>query len=540
VGRGGLTPSRVEVVPALFAVSKRTIAFALGVVALSFAGWAAAGLTQGDQGHGIPLVRAADKVTICHATSSDKNPYVQLDVPIKQIFDANGHDTHPDDIIPPFDYVEGGDTKQYPGKNWEAEGIAIWENGCEPTTTTTTTPTTPTTETTSTTTPTTSTTTPTTSTTTPTTSTTTPTTSTTTPTTPTPPLPELVPIGLFVTCVTNHAGTYDAVFGYTNDNRAQQVIPLGLANTFVPAPGNRGQPTTFEPGTVRDAVRVNGIPNGTLLVWGIDFLGNRVAVASEFLPNKCADTPLPPPPPPPKPPQSGLFGTCILRLGAPTYDAIFGYANASGRDVLIPVGRRNFVAPAPVNRGQPTVFRPGVVRFAFAVRNIPLSRRLTWTVSTVGGESRTATVTARYPRNCIIATPAPSADLVLTKSVAPTQVSAGHRVTYTIHVTNRGPNIALRVRIADVLDPRLELLSASSTRGSCSTSGQRVSCRIVALPPGAGVTIVVAARARGGGTIRNVAVARHSRGDPTRRNNVDSSVLHVTGASGAVPPSFTG
>jgi uncharacterized repeat protein (TIGR01451 family) len=518
----------------LFAVSKRSVAFALGVVALAFAGWAAAGMTQGTQDPGTPLVPADKQVTICHATSSETNPYVQLDVPTKQIFGKDGHDTHPEDIIPPFEYVDDdGVTQEYPGKNWP-EGVAIWENGCEPTTTTTTTTPTPTTTTPTTTTPTT--TTPTT--TTPT--TTTPTTTTPTPTTPTPPLPELVPIGLFVTCVTNHAGTYDAVFGYTNDNAAQQVIPLGLANTFVPAPGNRGQPTTFDPGTVRDAVRVNGIPNGTLLVWRIDFVGSRVAVASPFLPNKCADTPLPPPPPPPKPPQSGLFATCVLRLGAPTYDAIFGYANASGRDVSIPVGRRNFLVPAPINRGQPTVFRPGIVRFAFAVRSIPLSRRLTWTVRTVGGEVRTATASARYPRNCIIATPAPSADLVLTKSVAPRQVSAGRRVTYTIHVINRGPNIALRVRITDVVDPRLELLSASSTRGSCTTSGQRVSCRIVALPPGAGVTVTVPARARGGGAIRNVAVSTHSRRDPTRGNNVDSAVIHVTGVSGAVSPSFTG
>jgi uncharacterized repeat protein (TIGR01451 family) len=357
---------------------------------------------------------------------------------------------------------------------------------------------------------------------------------------PEPPPAELVPIGLFVTCVTNHGGTYDAVFGYSNDNRAEQIIPLGLSNTFTPAPGNRGQPTTFEPGTVRNAVTVRGIPNGSSLAWSVMFEKLRVAVANESLSNKCDETPLPPPPPPPKPPESGLFATCVLRLGAPTYTAIFGYANASGNDVIIPIGRRNLVAPAPINRGQPNVFRPGVVLVAFTVDNVPRTRRLTWRVSLSNGEVRTATVSPRYPRNCITAPAAPSADLVLTKSVAPTQVSAGHRLTYTIHVTNRGPNIALRVRINDIVDPRLELLSASSTRGSCTSSGQRFTCRIVALPPGAGVTVAVAARARGGGTIRNIAVATHSRRDPTRRNNVGSAVIQVTGARGAVTPSFTG
>src|SRR5262249_36238440 len=74
------------------------------------------------------------------------------------------------------------------------------------------------------------------------------------------PPPELLPLGLFVTCVTNHGARYDAVFGYTNDNPAQQIVPLGIANTFVPAPGNRGQPTTFEPGTVRNAGPREGDP----------------------------------------------------------------------------------------------------------------------------------------------------------------------------------------------------------------------------------------------------------------------------------------
>jgi hypothetical protein len=54
------------------------------------------------------------------------------------------------------------------------------------------------------------------------------------------------------------------------------------------------------------------------------------------------------------------------------------------------------------------------------------------------------------------------------------------------------------------------------------------------------VTVSVVARARGSGTIRNVAMATHSRRDPTRRNNVGSAVIHVSGVSGAVTPSFTG
>jgi uncharacterized repeat protein (TIGR01451 family) len=128
----------------------------------------------------------------------------------------------------------------------------------------------------------------------------------------------------------------------------------------------------------------------------------------------------------------------------------------------------------------------------------------------------------------------------LTKTVTPAQLTAGQRGTYRIHVLNRGPNIALQVRIVDDVDPRLELLSASTNRGSCTTSGQRVTCRIAALPPGAPVVVVVAVRARAGGTITNRAVVTHSRRDPTPGNNVGSAVITVTGRTGGVLPAFTG
>lgn len=372
------------------------------------------------------------------------------------------------------------------------------------------------------------------------------------------PPPPLAPIGLFVTCVTNHADSYDAVFGYTNDNRAEQIVPLGLRNTFVPAPGNRGQPTTFEPGTVRNAMTVHGIPDDQLLVWSVELNGRRFAVASSLWPQKCDQPPIPPeppepepepppepptpepPPPKPVPPESGLFATCVLRPGGTTFDAVFGYANGNQDEVIIPVGGRNHVAPAPIDRGQPSVFNPGVVLNAFTVRNVPRTQELTWRVTLPGGDVRTATASARYPRNCITAPTPATADLVLTKTVADATLTAGQRTTYRIDVVNRGPNIALHVRIVDVVDPRLELLSASTTRGSCATSGQRVTCAIAALPPGARVVVVVAVRARTAGTIRNVASARHSGRDPTPHNNVDSVKVVVTGSIGGVAPAFTG
>lgn len=85
-----------------------------------------------------PGEEVVDKVEICHATSSYKNPYI-INEPAAD-GDVSGHAGHtgpvfyPEipkhtawgDIIPPFTY-DGG---SFPGLNWDEEGQAIYENDC--------------------------------------------------------------------------------------------------------------------------------------------------------------------------------------------------------------------------------------------------------------------------------------------------------------------------------------------------------------------------------------------------------------------------
>jgi hypothetical protein len=85
-------------------------------------------------------------VTICHATPPDTaaNGWQQLSVDVSSVgYQQSGHqDQHDADIIPPYDF---GDFS-FAGKNWDATGQAIWNNGCvvpeTPTSEETTTPTT--------------------------------------------------------------------------------------------------------------------------------------------------------------------------------------------------------------------------------------------------------------------------------------------------------------------------------------------------------------------------------------------------------------
>ena len=73
------------------------------------------------------------KVRICHATASQSNPYVNIEVDSSSIENPNdkkylnGHGDHEKDIIPPFSFNE----TFFPGKNWDEAGEAIWNNDCK-------------------------------------------------------------------------------------------------------------------------------------------------------------------------------------------------------------------------------------------------------------------------------------------------------------------------------------------------------------------------------------------------------------------------
>ncbi|BCX14686.1 MAG: hypothetical protein KatS3mg088_369 [Patescibacteria group bacterium] len=82
----------------------------------------------------------SDKVRLCHRTKSDSNPYVYLEVNIKNNGDLKGgHLNHTGpiwypgiqgkwgDIIPPY----SSGNFNYSGMNWDANGQAIWNNGCK-------------------------------------------------------------------------------------------------------------------------------------------------------------------------------------------------------------------------------------------------------------------------------------------------------------------------------------------------------------------------------------------------------------------------
>jgi hypothetical protein len=91
------------------------------------------------------------KVTICHRTNSNTNPYVEITPDVAGVLDGHAGHTGPvwdptlkadhikwGDIIPPFDYMDGATLKHFDGLNMDTlggvdgktPGSAILDNGC--------------------------------------------------------------------------------------------------------------------------------------------------------------------------------------------------------------------------------------------------------------------------------------------------------------------------------------------------------------------------------------------------------------------------
>ena len=132
---------------------------------------------------------------------------------------------------------------------------------------------------------------------------------------------------------------------------------------------------------------------------------------------------------------------------------------------------------------------------------------------------------------------AATADLSLTKSDSPDPVAEGAELTYTITVSNIGPETASSVTVTDDLPSQTEFVSATTTKGSCDRKGKKVTCELGEVPaagytPAATITIKV--RPTKTGNITNTATVSLSGADtdPVSGNNSASETTRVTGGGG--------
>lgn len=121
------------------------------------------------------------------------------------------------------------------------------------------------------------------------------------------------------------------------------------------------------------------------------------------------------------------------------------------------------------------------------------------------------------------------ADLSVTKTLGTEPLTQGETVTFTISVSNAGPQAAANVTVTDTLPAQLTLISATPSTGSCSGTAV-VTCNLGTLNPSATATITLIARMTGTGPSTNTAAVSSSTLDPDSADNQATATFTINAA----------
>ncbi len=119
-----------------------------------------------------------------------------------------------------------------------------------------------------------------------------------------------------------------------------------------------------------------------------------------------------------------------------------------------------------------------------------------------------------------------SADLGLVKTASADRSQPGLDLTYTLTITNAGPEAASGVTLNDPLPAGVNLVSATPSQGTC---GGSVTCDLGSIASGgtATVTIVVNPTKSAGDTLTNTATVASLTGDPNPADNTSTVVTKL-------------
>ena len=128
---------------------------------------------------------------------------------------------------------------------------------------------------------------------------------------------------------------------------------------------------------------------------------------------------------------------------------------------------------------------------------------------------------------------AATADLAITNADSPDPVKDGALLTYTIGVTNAGPQAATGVKVTDELDSQVNFASATSSQGTCDRKGRTVTCEVGNVGAGVyteytqSVTITITVRPKKPGQLTNTAAVAVGSGD-TDPNGANNTAVQTT------------
>lgn len=128
----------------------------------------------------------------------------------------------------------------------------------------------------------------------------------------------------------------------------------------------------------------------------------------------------------------------------------------------------------------------------------------------------------------------PSADLSLTQTGSPDPVTVGDPLSYTLEVTNAGPDPAEAVVVTDTLPSGAKLASSSP---GCDAAGGVLTCALGTIADGASETVAVTVVPQEPAALANHAAVTSSTRDPNGSNNlaevVTQATCTITGTAGA-------
>jgi len=110
--------------------------------------------------------------------------------------------------------------------------------------------------------------------------------------------------------------------------------------------------------------------------------------------------------------------------------------------------------------------------------------------------------------------PIVQSDLQLTKTADPSPVFAGADLTYTLTVTNIGPDTATEVTLVDTLPPGIVLNGVTNSQGTSTIIPGSVTCHLGTIPDGTSAVVTIHITVPNGGVITNIAMVAAAQTDP--------------------------
>jgi uncharacterized repeat protein (TIGR01451 family) len=155
-----------------------------------------------------------------------------------------------------------------------------------------------------------------------------------------------------------------------------------------------------------------------------------------------------------------------------------------------------------------------------------------WQASYSGDANNAAATSACTDEQLVIS---PLIDLAVTKVGSPNPVEVGNNITWTIIVTNNGPDTATGATISDPMPAGNAFVSATTSQGSC-TGGAILQCNLDTIPAGASVTITLVTTPSEAGTVTNSVTVVGSETETNTANNTASASVVVNQLTPPSPP----